>query len=69
MADAPVANCLTCRTPMTPEESAVFRNGAKIAHVRCWTLKDLVTPMRKADHGARSNALASDRGASGGAAR
>jgi hypothetical protein len=68
MADAPVANCLTCRTPMTPEESAVFRNGAKIAHVRCWTLKDL-TPMRKADHGARSNALASDRGASGGAAR
>ena len=69
MADAPVANCLTCGTPMTPEESAVFRNGAKIAHVRCWTPKDMVTPMRKADHGARANALASDRGASGGTAR
>jgi hypothetical protein len=59
MADAPVANCPTCRTPMSPEESAVFRNGAKIAHVRCWTPKDLVTPMRQANQGARANALTS----------
>ena len=44
---------------MSPEESAVFRNGAKIAHVRCWTPKDLVTPMRQANQGARANALTS----------
>ena len=69
MADAPLVACLSCHSPVTPEESAVFRNGAKIAHVRCWTPKDLPTPIRHAAQGARPNALASGRGASEGAAR
>jgi hypothetical protein len=68
MADGPVAQCLTCNTPMTLEESAVFRNGAKITHLRCWTPKDLVAPIRHADQAAQPP-LASGRGASGGAAR
>ena len=69
MADAPLADCLSCHTPVTLEEPAVFRNGAKIAHVRCWTPNDRATPMRHADQAAQPNALASGRGASGGAAR
>ena len=69
MADAPVVDCLTCHTPVTPADSAVFRDGAKIAHVKCWTPKDLVTPMRQPDQGARSKALAPGPTASGAAAR
>ena len=69
MAAAPLVACLSCLTSVTPEESAVFRNGVKIAHVRCWTLKDRATPMRHADQDAQPNALTSGLGASGGAAR
>jgi hypothetical protein len=55
----PLPICLSCHTAVNAEEPAVFRNGTKIAHVRCWTPKDLAKPLRPVDEVARPNALAS----------
>ena len=44
--DAPLPVCLSCHTAVNPEESAVFRSGVRIAHVRCWKLKDVAKPLR-----------------------
>jgi hypothetical protein len=52
-----LAVCLSCHTAMNSEEFAVFRNGAKIAHVRCWTLKDVATPLRPVDDVSELTAL------------
>ena len=36
MAHPPLTFCLFCQKPLEPAELAIFREGAKIAHVRCW---------------------------------
>ena len=46
MTAEPLPVCLSCHTAVNPEEPAVFRNGVRIAHVRCWTLKDAAEPLR-----------------------
>ena len=48
-----LAVCLSCNTAMNPEESAVYRNGARIAHVRCWKPKDAAKPLRLVNEDAR----------------
>lgn len=55
----PLPVCLSCHTAVNPKETAVFRNGTKIAHVRCWKLKHAARPLRPVDEVARPNALAS----------
>jgi hypothetical protein len=40
MTAEPLPVCLSCQTAVKPAEPAVFRNGVRIAHVRCWKLKD-----------------------------
>jgi hypothetical protein len=36
MADESLAGCMLCHAALKPGELAVFRDGAKIAHVQCW---------------------------------
>jgi hypothetical protein len=40
MTAEPLPVCLSCHTAVNPKEPAVFRKGVRIAHVRCWKLKD-----------------------------
>jgi hypothetical protein len=49
--DAPLPVCLSCHTAVNPEESAVFRSGVRIAHVRCWKLKDVAKPLPPVNQG------------------
>jgi hypothetical protein len=44
MAHPSVVLCLTCHTPLQSDDPAVFREGVKIAHVRCWRLKHASPP-------------------------
>ena len=52
MAHPPLVSCLFCHRPLKLGELAVFREEAKVAHVRCWR------PSRHADSGAPPNPLA-----------
>jgi hypothetical protein len=44
MASPPIRLCLSCQTSLETNDPAVFRDGVKIAHVRCWRLKHLSPP-------------------------
>jgi hypothetical protein len=52
--DAPLPVCLSCHTAVKPEESAVFRNGVRMAHVRCWKLKDAAKPLPSVNDAGRA---------------
>jgi hypothetical protein len=44
MASPPIRLCLSCQTSLETNDPAVFRDGVKIAHVRCWRLKHAAPP-------------------------
>jgi hypothetical protein len=53
MAHPPLVLCLSCHTPPQSDDPAVFREGVKIAHVRCWRLDHRPQPSRHVDPVAR----------------
>jgi hypothetical protein len=56
MAHPSVVLCLTCHTPLQSDAPAVFREGVKIAHVRCWRLKHASPPQSRAARRGRAPA-------------
>jgi hypothetical protein len=49
MVNPPLVRCLSCQTPLKSNEIAVFRDGVKIAHVRCWRPYYLLKPSHPVD--------------------
>ena len=54
MTAEPLPVCVSCHTAVDSEEPAVFRNGVRIAHVRCWKLKDAAKPLRPVNDAGRA---------------
>jgi len=44
MADPSRESCVFCETPIARGELAVFRDGVKRGHVRCWRPDDRTVP-------------------------